>query len=109
MGKQPNYLPSRHSLLTDPLHFESADFAKKYPALYQLMCYRMVDGKYRAGARLTLFCEDGKLKASIRDPDTAQSWFATLEAFEGALEAVEAILQRSGGEWREWRDAGAKR
>jgi hypothetical protein len=91
------------------LHYEDSDFAENYPALYDLMTTAKRDGRYRAGARLSVFCDDGKLKASIWDPDTHQVWFSTLESFQGALEAIEVILQRGGGEWRERKDTNGKR
>lgn len=83
--------------------------AQQYPALYQLLCVAKREQRYRAGARLSLFCDDGKLKASIWDPDTHQVWFATLDAFQGALEAVEKLLQDGRGEWRERKDQNGKR
>jgi len=96
-----NVIPRRKSLADLILHYEDADFAQQYPCLYQLLCHAKIDGRYRAGARFSLFCDDGKLKASIWDPDSSMVWFATLDAFQGSLEAVEALLADGRGEWRE--------
>jgi hypothetical protein len=104
-----NYLPRRADLTTLVVHYEDHEMAQQYPALYQLMSQAKVDGRYRAGARLSLFCDDGKLKASIWDPDTAQVWFATLEGFQGGLEAIEALVKAGRGEWRARRDDRARK
>lgn len=96
-----NFLPRGRDLKTLVVHYEDADFAREFPALYQLLSVAKRDGRYRAGARLSIFADDGVLKASIWDPDTSMVWFTKLECFQGALEAIEAILQRQGGEWRE--------
>jgi len=106
---RPSYLPRGRDLASVVLHYEEAEMAQKYPALYDLLTTAKREGRIRAGARLTFFCEDGKLKASIWDPDTSQVWFATLEAFSGALEAVEGLLVKDRGEWRAKRDHNGKR
>lgn len=104
----PNFIPRRKNLAEIVTHYEDEDFALTFPALYQLLCHAKVDGRYRAGARLSLFCDQGKLKASVWDPDSHQVWFATLESFKGALEAVEALLAAGRGEWRERHENGQK-
>lgn len=97
----PTYLPRQTDDADGLLHYEDGQMATDYPALYQLLAHkRDAAGKKRPGARLSLFCDDGKLKACVWDEHTDQSWFMTLESFQGALEAVEATLARSGGEWR---------
>lgn len=102
-----NYLPRRRDLANVVLHWEDEEMAVRFPALYQLLCHAKVDGRYRASARLSIFCDEGKLKASIWDPDTHQVWFATLEAFSGALEAIEKLVADGRGEWRERRENGS--
>lgn len=104
-----NYLPSKRDLTNLVLHFESAEMAETFPALYQLLSHAKRDGRFRAGARLSLFCEDGRLKASIWDPDTSSVWFATLDSFQGALEAIEGMITDGRGEWRERKETGSRR
>jgi len=99
-----SYLPRKKDLAITVLHFESAEMGESYPALYDLLATAKRDGRWRAGARLSLFCDDGKLKASIWDPDTSQVWFITLDEFQGALEAIEGHLVAGRGEWRERKD-----
>jgi hypothetical protein len=101
---KPSYLPRQRDLGQVQTHYEDADFAQAYPALYDLLCTAKRDGKWRPGARLGIFCDDGKLKASLWDEHTKQVWFATLESFQGALEAIEKLLQDGRGEWRERKD-----
>lgn len=108
MGR-PSYLPRVRDLASIATHYECDEFAQKFPALYDLLTTAKREGRYRAGARLSLFADEGKLKASVWDPDSHQVWFATLESFVGALEAIEKLLQDGRGEWRERRDDRSKR
>lgn len=80
--------------------------AENFPALYQLLCCAKRDGRYRASARLSIFADDQRLKASVWDPDTSSVWFITLDRFYDALEAVEKALQDGRGEWRERKHEG---
>lgn len=106
---RPSYLPRQKDLVALVVHYEDDEFAQQYPALYDLLTTAKREQRYRAGARLSLFCDEGKLKASIWDPDTSQVWFATLESFQGALEAIEAMLVAGRGEWRVRKDSNGKR
>jgi len=106
---RPSYLPRKVDLAGLVCHFEDEEMARCYPALYELLSVAKREGRYRAGARLSIFCDDGKIKASIWDPDTSQVWFATLESFQGALEAIEGMLVAQRGEWRQRKDGNGKR
>ena len=106
---RPSYLPRQRTLDTLVSHYEDAEFATQFPALYDLLTTAKREGRFRAGARLSLFCDDGKLKASIWDPDTHQVWFATLDAFHDALIAIEAMLVSGRGEWRERKEQNGRR
>lgn len=104
MGSQKrSFLPRKRDLKTLVAHWEHADFGKKFPALYELLVAAKDGDQYRAGSRFTLFCEDGRLKASLWDPATQSVWFATLDDTEDPLGAVEALLQAGRGEWRDKR------
>ena len=109
MARKISYLPRKRDLTSLLLPFESAEMGESYPALYELMALAKRDDRYRAGARLSLFCEDGCLKASIWDPDTSMVWFATLEGFQGALEAIEGMLAAGRGEWRQRREQNGRK
>lgn len=109
MAKRPSYFPKKRDLASTVLHFESAEMAQAYPALYELLCHARRDDRFRAGARLTFFCEDMTLKVSIWDPDTSMVYFATLQGFEGALEAVERLLEEGRGEWRAKKEQNGRR
>jgi len=106
---QPSYFPRKRDLVNLMVHYEDDEMARQYPALYQLLMVAKRDGILRAGARLSLFADDQKLKASIWDPDTHSVWFATLESFCGALEAVEKLLQDGRGEWRVRKEQNGRR
>jgi len=106
---QPSYFPRKRDLAALVVHYEDDAMAQQFPALYQLLSVAKREGTFRAGARLSLFCEDQKLKASIWDPDTHSVWFATLESFLGAVEAVEKLLQDGRGEWRVRKDQNGRR
>jgi len=98
-----SYLPSKRLKALGEPHWEHAEFGEKYPALYELLTASKDGEKYRAGCRLTLFCEDGRLKAAIWDASTSQCWFSTLEDTTEPLGAIEAHLQAGKGDWREKR------
>lgn len=102
-SSRESYLPQKRDLASLVLHYESEEMAQAYPALYQLMCHAKRDGNFRAGSRLTLFADQGRIKACISDPDSNQVWFATLDGFRGALEAIEDLVSSRRGEWREQR------
>jgi len=97
-----SYLPQRRNLENLVAHWEddTGRFCERYPALYNLLSAAKLDGKYRPGARLTLFCDSGRLKASVWDECTQQSWYCTLEPAEDVLGEIEALLQAGRGEWR---------
>lgn len=109
MGQHRSFLPAKRDLSSLVLHYEDAEMAQAFPALYELLCHAKRDGRYRASARLSLFADEGRLKASIWDPDTSSVWFVTLDSFQGALEAIERLLQAGGGEWRVRKDTGGRR
>lgn len=100
------YLPKPRGVADQLTHYEDGDFGRDYPALYELLCLARKADKFRPGAKLSIFADAGRLKASIWDPDTDQVWYATLDGFQGALEAIERLLQNGQGEWRQSRKNG---
>jgi hypothetical protein len=96
-----SYLPHGVKLSEMVSHYEYCDFAVAFPALYQLLTHaRDAAGQYRAGASLSIFCDGGKLKASIYDRATSMVWFHTLTSSERMIEAIEEALVAGKGEWR---------
>src|SRR4249919_1128698 len=69
------FLPRRIKLDELVLHWESSWFGSQWPALYELLALAKMDGHYRAGATLSFFCEQGKLKASLYDRASQMGWF----------------------------------
>lgn len=95
------HLPRKKSLDELVCHWEDdGTFCQRYPALYQLLSCAKDGQKFRPGARLTFFCDTGRLKASIWDEHTQQAWYCTLEPGEDVLAEIEAMLQAGKGEWR---------
>lgn len=96
-----SYLPTRRQIVEGEPYFEDAEFGAAYPALYELLAAsRGADGKGRLPASLSLFPEDGRLKACINDRTSGMVWFVTLDGARGLLEQVESCLQRDAGQWR---------
>lgn len=96
-----SFLPRKTAWEELVTHWESADFAIRYPALYQLLCYAKADGHYRAGATLSFFCEMGRLKASIYDRASQMVWFGCLEGEGDLIGEVDKLIQAGHGEWRQ--------
>ena len=96
-----HFFPSKPSPDTVRTHWESAEFAQQFPALYDLLGNAVCDGHWRAGATLSFFCEGGRLKASIYDRASQMVWFCTLKGDVDWLAETEHALQNGEGEWRE--------
>jgi len=99
-----SYLPRKRDVKTTVTHWEFAEAGLAWPALYELLVAARDGDVYRAGGRLTFWCEDGRLKASIWDAATQQCWFATLEDTVDPLRAVDGLLQAGRGDWRAKRE-----
>lgn len=95
-----SFIPTRQTLVEGVPYYEDEEMGAALPALYQLLCASVADGKGRLGASLSLFAEQGRLKACIYDKSTSMVWFCTLDGSRGILEQVEGALQRGAGEWR---------
>lgn len=85
---------------TLPVGYESSEDIEMYPHLAQMMSVAQVDNEPRKLSSLALFVDQGRLKACLKDPDTAQVGFLTLETLHGALQAIEDALAADTMEWR---------
>lgn len=72
----------------------------QYPAVFELLCAGTYEGEARKPATLTLFVSEGRLKACIRDRQTRQNCWMTLEAVGDVIGEIEALLQAGKAEWR---------
>lgn len=76
-------------------------FLEKYRWLHDwLVMVVDDDGNPRTTSTLTLFAEDGMLKASLSDRDADEVLFAAADSLEGVLESLDSMLGDGTGEWR---------
>jgi hypothetical protein len=80
---------------------EDLAFAKQYPTLYRLLtCTMMEEGKPRQVCTLTVICEDGVVKAGLRERTLGLSlWTSSQSILEVFTALEEALAQRPAG-WR---------
>lgn len=81
-------------------HWSDDEFKAEFPAVYHILAQARVDGVYRAGGSITLFCDDQRLKAVISDKQTDQYLFLTLDASKSIWEQLEGYLRNHMDEWR---------
>lgn len=83
----------------------AGEWAKKHPALWEfLTCEEYPDGSPRERSMLCLFVENGVFKGALQDRDQQQSLWASGDALESVLEALEAKV--ASGDDCEWRAMG---
>lgn len=101
MAQGENYLPRKRA--KDRLgewHWEHEEFAAEFPACYALLASARMDGVYRAGASVTIFCDQGELKFVVSDRQTEQSLFGTLDPSKPLWESLEGFVRSHGDDWR---------
>lgn len=74
-----------------------------------LTCWKCEGGETRLTGSLTLFCEDGSLKACFNDRDTGCLAFRTLGDLSGALKACSDLLTGNRLDWRHAKEGRGKR
>lgn len=75
--------------------------ADAYPAVHgYLTRSEFDDGTKRMTSSLTLFSDDGTLKAVLNDREAGESLWVTAAGLAGLLGALESHLQHGTGEWR---------
>lgn len=81
-----------------------------YPDLREfLTCPKWADGSSRALGSLTVFCDDGRLKACVNDKECNRVLFVSAESLEGLLEAIDSQIGNDGADWRAVRTDARKR
>jgi hypothetical protein len=81
--------------------FVDERFSGLYPVLAEYLASGSYeDGSLRQTASLTLFTEDGRLKACLSDKDNGRVGFISADSFLGLLEALEVALSEDSMDWR---------
>lgn len=87
-----------------------SSWGEEHPALWEyLTLAEHVTGQPRVTSTLTLFVDEGRLKAVLRDRDASQALFATGPTVEELLLAMEGMLTDALADWRPDRTNGQKR
>jgi hypothetical protein len=90
---------------------EDADFSANFPVLYALMTFIIDDaGKSRQTCTLTLVCEDGAVKAGLRERNHEMSLWVTCRSLGGVFAALEEALGERPVAWKKtaWKGKGGK-
>lgn len=81
--------------------FPDERFQKKWPAVYEYMTASVdEDGKERKASSLTLFAEDGSLKACFTEKNANAVLFVAGKTLEALLTALEGLLTAQDTPWR---------
>jgi len=105
MAGSTDFLPRKqsHDRLGE-FHWTDEEFAVEYPAVYAILANARMDGVWRTGASITLFCDTGELKFVISDRQTDQSLFGTLDAAKPFWEQLEGFIRNHPNDWRAKKD-----
>lgn len=95
-----SFLPVKSEPKTLQWLWANPAFEEKYPALFELLAAGLYEGEPRRGATVTLFCVDGRLKASVADRHTGMALWVTLEPFEDILAEIELAVASPSAEWK---------
>jgi len=105
MAKPEDFLPRK--VARDRLgewHWQDEEFQAEYPAVFALLAAARMDGVWRTGASITLFCDTGDLKFVVSDRQTDQSLFGTLDAAKPFWEQLEGFIRNHPDDWRAKKD-----
>jgi hypothetical protein len=84
-----------------PQDVQGCAFAAVYPCLHEwLTLTRWEDGSARVPASLTLFFDDGRVKACLSDREQQRVAFVAGWTFSAVLEALEEGLVAHSLDWR---------
>lgn len=107
--------PSTVAKGTDEPEFILDDpwMASTYPTLWEwLTSAKYEDGAPRQTLSLTVFAEEGRVKACLSDRDNERVAFVTGDTMEGMLAAAERALRDDTADWRAsqkgWKGKGRK-
>jgi len=80
---------------------DDSQFRERYPVLAVMLFDTPVLGKKRrAPATLTIVCEDGVVKAGLRDRDREMSLWVSSETVGGVFAALEEALGERPVRWK---------
>lgn len=83
--------------------------AKRWPTIVEfLTVHTYDDGSPRERSALSLFIEDGTVKAAMNDKDLQQSLYVAAESLEAVLDGLERHLATGKGDWRAWKRGKGK-
>jgi len=67
------------------------------------------DGSARETSTVSLFVEDGCMRAALNDRDNRRSLYISAEGVEACLKGLEAMLADERAQWRAWKVGGKKK
>lgn len=98
-------VPPAGGELSAPEAVDSA-FEGDYPGLHEHLTLDWLSGKRRVTSTLTVFCDAGRWKGSLRDRDNGLVCFCSADTFLGVLGALERAVVSGDGDWREEQRGG---
>jgi len=104
-----SYLPRQAVTEDREWHFYDEGFQAELPAVFELLAATKQEGKARESASITLYVDQGRLKAVINDKNTKMSFFCTLSGSYNVLAEIDTALQEGRGEWRKQKEGWLKR
>jgi len=82
--------------------------SSKYPTIVEFVsCSRWQDGEERVPGSLTLYCQEGAFKCTLREKTLGLVGFVSGKTFTALLHSIETALAKGTVEWRV--DAYAKK
>lgn len=77
----------------------------KFPSLFRLMTVtKLEDGKRRLPCTLTIVCEDGMVKAGLRERTYGLSLWTSCGSIGGVFAALEEKINERPAQWRKLPD-----
>lgn len=107
-----SFLPKKRATPLEGVSAVSLEgkLSRAYEALLtHIVATTWPDGSERQGSSLTLFVDEGALKACLNDKGNDLVAFVSAESLEGLLGALEAGLREDKLDWRPSRASGAAR
>lgn len=95
-----SYLPAKSGPRVVPWLWINDQWHEKLPAIFELLAAGIYEGEERKPATITFFVSEGRLKCCIRDRQTRQNAWMTLEAEGDIFAEVEALIVAGKAEWR---------
>jgi hypothetical protein len=79
----------------------SGTWLAPFPHVRDFLCVPVWDdGSPRQVGSITLFCDEGRMKACANDKDAQLMCFVSGESLEAVFASLEAVLASGGGDWR---------